>query len=55
MSAKPNAEQLLEEILALPEEAQNEIIDALIDIRIADDDVFVADEDQQDTLARERS
>lgn len=55
MSTKPDPEQLLEEILALPEEAQNEIIDALIDSRIGDDGVSGADEDQRDALARERS
>jgi hypothetical protein len=55
MSTKPNVEELLQEILGLPEEAQNEIIDALIDGRAEDYGVFVADEDYHGTLTHERS
>jgi hypothetical protein len=55
MSTKVTAEQLLDQILALPEEAQIEIVQALIGSRAEDAGIFPADEDQQGTLARERS
>ena len=55
MSTKATAEQLLDQILALPDEAQAEIVQALIESRAEDAGVFPAEEDQQDSLAREKS
>jgi len=55
MSTKADAEYLLEQILALPEEAQAEIVQALIESRGEDSGVFPTDEEQQVPLTRERS
>jgi hypothetical protein len=48
-------ENLLEQILGLPDEAQSEIVQALIESRAEDAGIYPANEDQQGTLARGRS
>ena len=55
MSTKAAAEHLLDQILALSDEAQAEIVTALIESRAEDAGIYRADEDQQGPLARERS
>ena len=55
MSTKAAAEHLLDQILALPAEAQAEIVQALIECRAEDAGVFAPDEDQQSMFAGDRS
>jgi hypothetical protein len=50
MTRKPTVENLLDQILALPDEAQTEIVQALIEGRAEDSDLYRTDDDYQAAL-----
>jgi hypothetical protein len=50
MTRKPTVENLLDQILSLSDEAQTEIVQALIESRAEDAGIYCADEDQQAIL-----
>ena len=52
MTRKPTVENLLDQILALPDEAQTEIVQTLIEIRAEDCGVYHLDADEHAALAR---
>jgi hypothetical protein len=47
MTLKSTTENLLDQILALPEEAQAEIVQALIEGQADDSDLYLLDDDNQ--------
>jgi hypothetical protein len=51
MTRKPTVENLLDQILALPDEAQSEIVQALIEGRAEDSDLYRTDDDHRPALA----
>jgi hypothetical protein len=50
MTRKPTVENLLDQILALPDEAQSEIVQALIEGRAEDSDLYRTDDDHRAAL-----
>jgi hypothetical protein len=52
MTRKTTVENLLNQILALPDETQSEIVQALIEVRAEDCGVYHLDADEHAALAR---
>ena len=52
MMRKPTVENLLDQILALPDEVQIEIVEALVEVRAEDCGVYHLDADEHAALAR---